>query len=472
MRHSLQIQLLAAVLLAELLLAGGLLVTTWRSLQQELISGMNSALVGRAMSVAALVRYSEDESPTLIFDKGLAPKPLDDRFADAYEVLGPNLAPIARSRYWPQELGEGINQADGFWTLRTGGQELRGIRLSQVPILDAETGAPMSPGAALTVVYASPTRALRDRLVSITVSIASAALILVIVTGVLAGWLLRRSLSPLRKLASEAQSISAQQWRFEPPEGAQRVSELRPLAQSLSSMVDRLHRSFDSQRDFITNAAHELKTPVAIQKSTLQLLLHRDLPAVGYKHGVEQALRDTQRLENLLQRLLRLARAEQTATGDASDVLRPAELSSSCEAALAQMQPYAESCGVLLQLAGDSGAWVKADPEDLVLIWSNLLENAIRHSARDGTVLVKIDTSAGGNAIITVKDHGCGIDPEHQQHIFERFYRGDESRARDTGGVGLGLAMVKTLVECYRGTVCVDSARGEGAAFVVTLPLF
>jgi signal transduction histidine kinase len=470
MRRSLQVELLATVLLAEALLAGGLLVVGRRSLKQQLINGMDSALTGRAMSVAALVRYSEDQSSTLVFDRGLAPKPLDARFPDAFEVLGPDLGVLGRSSYWPPELEPGTNQPSGFWTVRAGDHMLRGVRLDRVPILDAETGAPIS-SAGLTVVYATRTRAMNDRLASTTLSIGVVAVILVIMTGVFAAGLLRRSLSPLRELASAAESISAQQWKFEPPAEAAKLSELRPLVESLRTMVDGLHRSFDSQRDFIANAAHELKTPVAIQKSTLQLLLHHDLSAAEYKHGVQQALQDTQRLDSLLQRLLRLARAEQAAAGATSPDLRSVELSSSCEAALSQLQPYADSRGVALQLACDGVVYVKANPEDLVLIWSNLLENAIRHSPKDGTVLLKINTPSGHNVIVTVKDHGCGIDAEHQERIFERFYRGDESRARDTGGVGLGLAMVRTLVESYGGAVSVESAKGQGAAFMVTLPL-
>jgi len=471
MRRSLQLQLLAAVLSAEAALAGGLLVVGHFSVKRQLISGMNSALVGRAMSMAALVRYSEDESSTLVFDRGLAPKPLDSRFADAYEILGPDHSLLARSAYWPQELGSGENLPNGYWRVKAGDRELRGVRMDRVPILDTETGVPTS-AATLTVVYATPTRAVRERLASTTRSIAVAAVFLVIVTCIFAGVLLRRSLSVLRELASAAQGISAQHWRFEPPARTNQVTELRPLVESLSRMVEGLHRSFDSQRDFIANAAHELKTPVTIQKSTLQLLLHHDLATDEYKRGLQQAMRDTTRIEELLQRLLRLARAEHDATVTPSRDLQPVELSGSCEAALAQMAPYAESRGgVVLRLIQNDSVCVKAEPDDLVLIWTNLLENAIRFSPEQGTVLLNINPAIGREVMVTVQDRGCGIDPEHQERIFERFYRGDESRTRDTGGIGLGLAMVKTLVEAYGGAISVESAKGQGATFTVKLPL-
>ena len=470
MKRSLQLQLLSAVLLAEALLAGGLLVVAHFSVKNQLLSGMNSALMGRAMSVAALVRYSEDNSSTLEFDRGLTPKPLDSHFPDAYEIFGPDHNLLVRSEYWPQELGSGSSLPTGFWQRKVRNRELRGVRMDEVPILDAETGTPISP-ATLTVIYATPTRAMRQRLAATTRFIGVAAFLFVVVTGIFAWILLRRSLSLVREVASAAQRISAQQWRFDPPALADRVTELRPLVESLRQMVDGLHRSFDSQRDFISNAAHELKTPVAIQKSTLQLLLHHDLTAAEYKHGLQQALRDTIRIEDLLQRLLRLARAEHNATAASSRDLHIVELSASCEAAFGQIQPYATSRRIILQLVHNGSACVEADSDDLVVVWINLLENAIRFSPEGATVVVKIDATNGRNAIVTVEDQGCGIPWEHQKRIFERFYRGDESRTRDTGGAGLGLAMVKTLVEAYQGTVSVESTEDQGATFTVSLPL-
>jgi signal transduction histidine kinase len=312
---------------------------------------------------------------------------------------------------------------------------------------------------------------MRGQLFWDTLSIIGAALVLILVTGVFAAWLLRRSLSPLRQLAMEAGQISAQKWNLEPLPRAERIIELRPLVQSLRTMVEGLRRSFDSQRDFIANAAHELKTPITIQKSTLQLLLHHGLTVDEYRTGLQQALRDTQRVEDLLQRLLKLARAEHGTTGTPIRHLEFVSLFSSCEAALIHMQPYAESRGVVLEMLGNGSARVRADMEDLVLIWSNLLENAIRYSPRDGHVVFTVDGCEQRMATVTVQDNGCGIEREQHERIFERFYRGDQSRARETGGVGLGLAMVKLLVERYGGTVHVDSDKDRGATFVVSLPL-
>lgn len=469
MRLSLQFRLLSATLLAEILVVVGLLMVGRHVLEQQLVLAMDSALAGRAMSVAALVRFSEDQPSTLIFDRGLAPSALDSRFVDAYEVLGPEGNILGRSDYWPRELGSVTNVPAGFWTAGRQGRELHGIRLDGVPILDAETGTPISKEH-LTVFYATPTHRLKESLSSTTVIVASAAVVMLILTAVLSIWFVRRSMRPLHNLAAESGNISVLRWQFEPTAEAERIPELRPLVRSLRLMLERLRGAFESQSDFISNAAHELKTPISIQKSSLQLLLHHDLSVSEYKRGIEQALQDTERIEQLLQRMLKLARAEYSAGTDSFSRLDSVSIAGSCEMAMALMRPYAESRGAVLRLDSQTDACVKADIDDLILIWTNLLENAIRYSHSGGEVSMKVSVSA--NCVtVDICDTGCGIEHDQLDRIFERFYRGDQSRARDTGGVGLGLAMVKVLVERYRGTVHAESGKDRGATLVVALPL-
>ena len=113
----------------------------------------------------------------------------------------------------------------------------------------------------------------------------------------------------------------------------------------------------------------------------------------------------------------------------------------------------------------------RADPEDLQLVWINLLENAVRYGPEGGSVEVAVIRENSGPARIIFEDHGAGIAPADLPHVFERFYRGDPSRTRATGGFGLGLAIAKALVEAYGGTITADSAPGKGTRMTVELPV-
>jgi signal transduction histidine kinase len=238
----------------------------------------------------------------------------------------------------------------------------------------------------------------------------------------------------------------------------------------MGTMLSRLHHAFDQQGEFLGNTAHELKTPVAVLKSTLQSLMQRPRVLEEYRTGIEDSLEDLERLEQLLQRILRLARAEQWAQGALRRDLQVIDITSTCEDAIERIRALAENRNTTVHLSKNGPVPFRADPEDLQLVWINLLENAVRYSPPGGLVEVAVAWRSGGGAQVTVEDHGIGIAPAHLPHIFERFYRGDASRNRATGGFGLGLAIVKTLVEAYGGTITVDSSAGKGTRMTVTLP--
>ncbi len=460
-----------AVLASEVLLTLGLLLVGRHYVRQQLQGGLDAALQGRAMSVAALVRYPEDNSTNLLFEKGLLPTPLNAHIGDLYEVRGPGDVVISRSPNWTAAIDPGAMPHEGYWQFHYAGHDYRAIRLAALPILDEETGTPVSP-VMLSVAYASSTREMNEQLSAITAAIVGAGISLLLLTGLLALGGIRRSLRPLRTLAAQAAAVSPRNWNFAPPAESAAVSELRPLVLSLQTMLDSLRRAYDQQRDFIASAAHELKTPVAIQKSTLQLLLHKPRSNEEYKAGLDQCLRDTERLEDLLQRMLRLARADQWAAGDTQPDLTPQLVSGSCEDSLAGLKPWADSRNVALNLIPDGDVRVLADAEDLRIIWANLVQNAIQYSPAGGAVTVKIGREEGtAQAVVSVSDNGDGIAADQLPRVFDRFFRGDRSRSRETGGVGLGLAIVKALVEAYGGNVSVASERGRGSTVVVRLPL-
>jgi signal transduction histidine kinase len=238
----------------------------------------------------------------------------------------------------------------------------------------------------------------------------------------------------------------------------------------MTDMLGRLRCSFVQQREFLGNAAHELKTPVAVLKSTLQSLLQRPRAAEEYRAGLEHSLEDLDRLEQLLQWMLRLARAEQWAHGSLRRDLETIDVNATCEAAVERVRHFAETRNTTIHVATNGPVPFRADPDDLQLVWTNLLENALRYSPEGGAVEIAVTGRNGGRARVIVQDHGAGISPEDLPHVFERFYRGDPSRTRSTGGFGLGLAIAKALIEAYGGTISAQSAPGEGTRMTVELP--
>jgi signal transduction histidine kinase len=141
-----------------------------------------------------------------------------------------------------------------------------------------------------------------------------------------------------------------------------------------------------------------------------------------------------------------------------------------CQVAIERVHAVAEERGITIAFTPNGPMRLPADPDDLELVWSNLLENAIRFSPDRATVRITM-WSGQGRSYIEVSDDGPGIPPSELPHIFERFHRGDSSRTRNTGGYGLGLAISKALVEAYGGTIEPNSKPGEGTRMVVSLPV-
>jgi signal transduction histidine kinase len=282
---------------------------------------------------------------------------------------------------------------------------------------------------------------------------------------------IRRGLDPLRELAERAGAISVKNWNFNVSPGDGLAEELSPLVAAVDKALLRVQSAFRQQRDFASDAAHELKTSVAIVKSTLQLLLQRPRTQREYEIGLEGLLEDCGRLEDLLERMLRLARIEQLRENGVRPNTATADLTSTCEAALARIHTLAEERNVALDFQASASISLLADPEDLELIWMNLLENAVKNSPPGSTVTMRASLSAKSMAQISVLDSGPGIPPADLPHIFERFHRGASSPERPTGGFGLGLAICKALVDAYGGTIEALNIPEHGAAFRVQLPV-
>jgi signal transduction histidine kinase len=467
-RNSIEGRLIAIVVLSQTLLAAGLLVTGILYTHRQMLSTLDNHILAHATSVAALVRYTEAANGSLYFDDSLVPPSVDPSHPDWYAVWTEQSRRLTRSANWPAAFDTPLDGPD-HWSFKCDNIGYRGLRLFRVPVLDREEGGAFHPQT-LTIIYASPTARLDQQVKQSGFYIALSSLLLLAVTIPLALWGIRRGLLPLGELAGRAALVSTQNWELHLPEEVQRIDELRPLTESMRTMLGRLHHSFDQQSEFLGNTAHELKTPVAVVKSTLQSMLHRPRTLEEYRAGIEHSLEDLERLERLLQWIMRLARAEQWAKGALRRDLEVIDISATCEDAIERMRALAGSRNTTLHFSKNGPMLFRADPEDLQQVWINLLENAVRYSPEGGSVEVVVAWGRNGGAQIIFEDHGAGIDPVHLPHIFERFYRGDPSRNRATGGFGLGLAFVKALVEAYGGIITAESIPGEGTRMKVVLP--
>jgi heavy metal sensor kinase len=468
-RHSIKARLIATVVLSQALLVAGLLSAGLLYAHRRLLSTLDVGMQSRAMSIAALVRYTEDASGNVYFDDSLLPASLDPSHPDLFAVWTERSGLLTRSANWPQGLGISPD-GQNHWNFDSSHVPYRGLRVAHVPVLDREEGSSFHPQT-LTIVYAAPMLRMQQQVRDAGVFIAVSSLLLLAVTVLLALWGIRRGLAPLQELTAQASLISAQNWELRLPADAEQMEELRPLTQAMTTMLARLERSFEQQRQFIGNAAHELKTPVAVLKSTLQSLLQRPRESDEYQAGLEHALEDLQRLEQLLQWMLRLARAEQWAHGALRRDLPLIDITATCEEAVERIRHLGQTRNTTIRLAKDGAIAFRADPEDLQLVWTNLLENAVRYSPPGESVEFTVARGDDGSAQIRVEDHGPGIPPADLPRIFERFYRGDPSRTRATGGFGLGLAIAKALVEAYGGTLTVESAPAKGTRMTVGLPI-
>ena len=467
-KTSIQRRLIAAVVLSQLLLAIGLVWAAVYLNHRLLRRAFDTALQGRAMSIAALARYSEEPHPKLIFDSDMAPPPLERGHPDLYQIIGSDGRIIARSPTWYDDLGALYRQHGPYVEFVFDDVPYRGVQLENVPVFDREPDLPK--GEVLTVSYVSPTDEMQRQIMLAGINTGVGSALLLLISVALALWGLRRGLRPLADLAAGAANVSPANWQLDASEAALNTTELVPLTQAMTAMLNGLHGAFAQQREFVANAAHELKTPIAILKSTLQSLLQRPREADEYRAGLVQALDDMERLERLLHMMLRLARAEQRSASSPRSDMEIVDVTATCQSAVDLLQPLLQERGVSVELSSDGALPIDADPDDLRMVWSNLLENAVRFSPSRGRVNIRTRQN-GEFGRIEVEDQGPGVPPAELPHIFERFYRGDSSRARETGGYGLGLAIAKALIEAYEGSITPESSPGQGLRMVVSLPL-
>jgi heavy metal sensor kinase len=281
------------------------------------------------------------------------------------------------------------------------------------------------------------------------------------------GWFLTgRALKPYEEITRTAERITYENLNTQITTD-RKEEEVQRLVHSFNSMVRRLDESFQKMRKFNADVAHELRTPLAILQGETEMALRTPNLSEEIQSVLISNLEELDRLTRLVNDMLTLAEAE---AGRHVMAKEPVNLGTLLQDLIDQMRLLATVRNIQIEFFAPEDLWVEADKPWFRRALVNLLDNAIKYS-RDGG---KVDVSMaidGTIAKLKIKDDGIGIASEDLPHVFDRLYRADPARSRVSGGTGLGLTMVKWIVEAHQGTIQVTSQPDKGAVFEIAIPV-
>jgi len=319
---------------------------------------------------------------------------------------------------------------------------------------------------AATVVLFEPTEPLRRALAAFRWAGCVAFAFMVALSLALTVVLSKRLTQPLRQMTAVTSAIA--EGDYSQRVGVRGNDEIACLAASINRMADSLQAYRAQQSAFLADVSHELRTPLTYIQGYSEALKKGYGDEAQRRAMAETIHREASRLTRLLQDLFALVRMQEPSFR----IQRaPVNLAQTVEAVVARMAPAFQEKGIVLTVeAAGEPLWVDGDAARLEQVWINLLDNARRHTPAGGRVTVRL-LREKDEAVVEVRDTGEGIPPEELPRIWERLYRVEKSRSRTHGGSGLGLSIVKRIVELHGGRVGVESERGKGATFIVRLPL-
>ena len=273
----------------------------------------------------------------------------------------------------------------------------------------------------------------------------------------------RRILGPLDDLRAASKRLAGGDLSARASESGPR--ELHELGEAFNEMAANLEHLFDARRELVAWASHDLRTPLASLRAMVEALEDDLAEPAEYLPAIRA---QTDLLTGLVEDLFELARID---SGVLALELRDASLAELVASCLESLQPAARSRGVRLESSVDpSDPLVRVAPDKVQRVLLNLVENAVRHTRREGAVAVVVQANTD-HVVVAVEDEGAGLAPGALQRMFERFWRDDDSRARSSGGAGLGLAIAQGLVHAHGGTIWAENRREGGARVAFTLPL-
>jgi heavy metal sensor kinase len=357
---------------------------------------------------------------------------------------------------------QAINGRSSFTTVEAA--EGEGLRLLAVPVHLGIPGLPLStqPGA---LIIGRSTKQIDQALHGLVRTLVIAVPLALAVAAGGGIFLARRALKPVDKIAQTAQEI-------EENDLSQRINvntkdELGRLAATLNEMIGRLEKAFQRQKQFTSDASHELRAPLAVIEAESSLALQKERPPSDYRQSLETISQESRQMSSLIEQLLTLARAD---AGKEQWNFTEVNLGRLIANLSADVEVLCQEKGLSCQLGQTHDLVIKGDEARLRELFMNLMDNAIRYTPAPGTVSLSL-RHEGQMAVVAIKDTGIGIPAEDIPFIFDRFYRVDKSRSRGEGGTGLGLAICQHIAEAHGGKIEVESQVGAGSTFSVWLPL-
>ncbi len=353
----------------------------------------------------------------------------------------------------PPSLAAALRQEATFLTLNDD-VEQDPVRFYTAPIL--EDGRPAG-----VVQVGQSLGPLQDTLERLLTTLIIAVPVLALFAALAGLFLAARALAPIDHITQTAHRISAEDLSARlnlPPSD----DEVGRLAATFDGMLARLDDSFHRERQFTSDAAHELRTPLAAMQTILTVVRAHKRTSEDYERALDDISEETSRLRSLTEALLRLARGE----SQRNALREPLDLSTLLPDVADSLRPLAESKGLTLACSVGEGLIVSADVDSLIRLFVNLLDNAIKYTEH-GSVQLTAGTH-GPRVCVAITDTGIGVPPEHLPRLFDRFYRVESSRT--TPGAGLGLTIAQEIARAHGGKVEVESVPGKGSTFTVTLP--
>jgi signal transduction histidine kinase len=279
-------------------------------------------------------------------------------------------------------------------------------------------------------------------------------------------WTVRCCLRPIDITAERLQDITYPRIRQVIYDSKKTPKELSPFIEALNDMLDRLDRILQQQKQFTSDAAHELRTPLSLAKTTLQAAQMHIRQSDEYRQTINDSLEDIARMEYLIEQLLILARLDEVKhdinTGEVQLDILLRELSESYDKKMRRTGGK-----VIFEKSPD--ITIQGSLDELIRLFSNVLDNAAKYGPENGTISISLKTEPDGYVIIDIHDEGGQIPPDSIPHIFDRFYRVDPSRSKTTGGAGLGLAISREIALRHNGDISITSSTDSGTLVTIRL---